>query len=79
MPEIGVIGNDALKMADLLNRLPIPQKVIAASEAESDLPLLLNKTGKNGMATIYVCYDKTCRKPVNTIREALEEINQSNN
>jgi uncharacterized protein YyaL (SSP411 family) len=52
----------------------IPNKVVCASTNISNLPLLAHRRGEN-QTLIYVCYNKTCQKPVHTVAEALVDIN----
>ena len=74
--EIAIVGPDAdLKRKDL-DRFFIPNKVVLGTTDTSELPLLMDKTDKNGHALIYVCYDKTCQLPVSTVEEALIQINR---
>ena len=74
--EIAIVGPDAdLKRKDL-DRFFIPNKVVLGTTDTSELPLLMDKTDKNGQALIYVCYDKTCQLPVSTVEEALIQINR---
>ncbi len=74
LPEIAIIGKDAFTYANELNGMSIPAKVIMASLEENNLPLLEYKTAINGETTIYVCFNKTCKLPVTTIQEALQQI-----
>ena len=52
----------------------IPRKIVAASAAKTDLPLLQYKTQIKGKTAIYVCYNKTCKLPVTDLDEALTLI-----
>jgi hypothetical protein len=38
------------------------------------LPLLQDKQTQNDTTMIYVCYDKTCKLPVTSVVEALQQI-----
>lgn len=44
------------------------------SEKESELPLMEGKSPVNNEFTIYVCYNKTCQRPVHDVHEALKQI-----
>ncbi len=44
------------------------------TETGSALPLLEGKVALDDKLTIYVCYDKTCQRPVHQIDEALKQI-----
>ena len=74
LPEIAIVGEEAIGFAKKFNAMNIPMKVISASITESDLPLLKNKSAQGGKTTIYVCYDRVCKLPVHTPSEALLQI-----
>lgn len=67
--EIAVVGANAHAKANAINARFLPNKLVAASEAESaELPLLAGKTG--GLeALIYVCHDYACKRPVESLDE----------
>lgn len=71
--EVAVVGKDALEKVGELNRRYIPNKLIAGSTTDSDMPLLANKFSE-GETTIFVCIDGTCKLPVNAVDKALEQI-----
>jgi uncharacterized protein YyaL (SSP411 family) len=41
---------------------------------KSELPLLSGKVATQEQPTIYVCYAKTCQRPVHSVAEALEQL-----
>jgi uncharacterized protein len=51
-----------------------PFTVTMGSVAKSELPLLSGKIAVNSQPTIYVCYNKTCQKPVHEISDAIEQL-----
>ncbi|MBK8556159.1 MAG: thioredoxin domain-containing protein [Lewinellaceae bacterium] len=67
--EIGVVGPGALEKAIALQTLYLPNKVVAASETETDtIPLLAGKAcGEN--ALIYLCQDFAWQRPVENMVE----------
>jgi uncharacterized protein len=70
--EIAIVGPGSRKLAAELQQTYLPNKVVAVSEAETDaLPILTGKKTMNEKATIYVCYDRACQRPVGTVKEAL--------
>ncbi|MCL4139316.1 UNVERIFIED_CONTAM: hypothetical protein GTU68_062097 [Idotea baltica] len=71
--EIAIVGEDALQKLKELNKKYIPNKLIAGSTSDSDMPLLEYKYSKNE-TTIYVCIDGTCQLPVKEIENALKQI-----
>jgi len=44
------------------------------SESVSQLPLLKDRNPKENETLIYVCYNKTCKLPVKTVAEALDQL-----
>lgn len=72
--EIAIIGEDFLLLSHELQRHFIPNKVISASFKSNDLPLLRNRIAIADKTTLYVCYNKSCKLPVHSIQEALEQI-----
>ncbi|MEX2233616.1 MAG: thioredoxin domain-containing protein [Cyclobacteriaceae bacterium] len=74
MAEVVLIGKNIKGMALSFMNLFQPFALTMAKETNSELPLLADKATINGMPTIYVCYNKTCQKPVNTIEEAVQQL-----
>jgi uncharacterized protein YyaL (SSP411 family) len=74
--EIAVVGKGAKQKALGLHRFYHPNSVIAASDTtDKEIPLLSDKTeNKDGEALIYVCFNKTCQRPVTAIEEALPQL-----
>ncbi|PIQ48383.1 MAG: thioredoxin domain-containing protein [Cytophagales bacterium CG12_big_fil_rev_8_21_14_0_65_40_12] len=78
--EIALVGEDIQKQALEFYQSFIPNKVLAGSDGkdESNIPLLEQRTTINGQTTFYVCYNKACQLPVNSVSEALELIEKGN-
>lgn len=74
MAEVAFIGNDAQPASQQLHSNFQPFALTMGSETASELPLLEGKTSPEGALTIYVCYNKTCQRPVHTVREAESQI-----
>jgi uncharacterized protein YyaL (SSP411 family) len=72
--EIAIIGPDYETIANQFHTLFIPNKVMAATEQPSKLPLLVNRLAIEGKTTIYVCQNKACQLPVFTVEQAIELI-----
>lgn len=51
----------------------IPNALLAGSKTPSTLALLQNRV-VNGKSLIYVCQNKACKLPVETVEEALEQV-----
>ncbi len=69
--EIAVMGVDTREAKKELNNVYIPNKIILGG-ATSKLPLLRDK--QSDETKIYVCKNKTCQLPVNTVAEAIKNI-----
>lgn len=71
--EIVISGENSLEKRNEFYHQYLPNKIIIGSIKKSNLPLLQEKQ-PNGKTMIYVCYNKTCQKPVETVEEALKQI-----
>ncbi|MBL0047453.1 MAG: thioredoxin domain-containing protein [Bacteroidetes bacterium] len=71
--EIAVVGEDAEKIRKELEQHFIPNKLLLGTRAESKLPLLEGKYIA-GKTLIYVCKNKTCQRPVSSVKEALNQL-----
>ncbi len=69
--EVAVVGKDAVSKISELNKFYIPNKLIAGSTSENNLPLLENRFVPNE-TFIYVCVNNTCRLPVSNINDAIK-------
>jgi uncharacterized protein YyaL (SSP411 family) len=72
--EIAISGKDALHFRRSIDRQFLPNCILAGSESSSNLPLLQNRTPDKGKTMIYVCYNKTCKLPVESVEEALKQL-----
>ncbi len=72
--EVIIVGPQAKEFANEINEQFLPNKIISASTEETDLPPFEMKTAMNGETTIYICYNKSCKRPVTTVKEALSQI-----
>lgn len=75
--EVIIVGPKAREFSNELNREYIPNKIISASTDESDLPPFTLKTAIDDETTIYVCYDKSCKRPTKKVEEALAQIKKT--
>ena len=71
--EIAIVGKNAHDKRVEFNKHYIPNKLIVGSIKESKLPLLELKH-INGSTMIYVCYNKSCQKPVEKVNDALQQL-----
>jgi uncharacterized protein YyaL (SSP411 family) len=73
--EVAIVGKDAKQKTTELNQHYVPNKLIAASTTENNLPLLESRY--NPQETfIYVCVNKACKLPVKEINRALEFLRE---
>lgn len=73
--EIAIIGPEAMQMRLELGQVPYFNTLFSGTTTSSQLPLLENRTTLNDKTTIYVCYNKACRLPVNSTEEAIKQLN----
>lgn len=72
--EVLIVGDQAFEFAREINSRYLPGKVIMATRISSDLPLFRYKEPIDQKTTVFVCYNKTCKRPVFTVKEALNEL-----
>ncbi|WP_291728152.1 thioredoxin domain-containing protein [Bernardetia sp.] len=78
-PEIVVVGKEYKKVVQEISTYYIPNKIVAATESEENgenslLPLLEMRPAINNETTIYVCKNRMCQLPVNSVEEALKQM-----
>lgn len=72
--EVIIVGPKAKEYANKMNQKFIPNKIISGTVTESENTPFSLKKMINQETTIYVCFDKSCKRPVTTIEEALQQI-----
>lgn len=72
--EIAIVGEEAFNFKKELDEYFLPNKVVCATKEESELPLLEDRIAIEDKTTIYVCFNRTCKLPVHTLEEAIEQI-----
>lgn len=72
--EVAFVGPDCDQLRKNFDRFFVPNKVVAGTLNESELPLLEGRTALDGQTTIYVCFDKACQLPVKSVKEALDQL-----
>ncbi|MFC3415441.1 thioredoxin domain-containing protein [Algoriphagus hitonicola] len=74
--EVAIVGKGAQKLAgELLKKHPSNLIVAWSEKMTESAPILTGKTpDSTGNALIYVCFDHACRRPVSTIKEALDQL-----
>ena len=74
--EIIISGSKLKQLAGELNTHYLPNKIVMGTEGTSDLALLKGRAAKADKTLVYVCYDKTCQLPVETVKDALDQLKQ---
>jgi uncharacterized protein YyaL (SSP411 family) len=71
--EVAIVGENAHLIRQQLVKYYLPNVYIVGATQTSTLELLNNKF-KKGETWIYVCQNKACKQPVQTVQEALKLI-----
>ncbi len=71
--EVAVVGEDAKALVAQLNTHDLPNSLVLGSTEASELPLFKSRFVENE-TFIYVCKESTCKLPVTTVNEALEQL-----
>ncbi|QNF33456.1 thioredoxin domain-containing protein [Adhaeribacter swui] len=74
--EIAIVGPEAQSFRNSFADFYLPNAIFAGTETESQLPLLTDRLALEEETTIYVCFNKTCQLPVNSVAEALEQLDK---
>jgi uncharacterized protein len=72
--EVAIVGNDCEAARKELSKHFLPFSSLLGSIAQSQLPLLKERTALNNQTTLYVCRDKTCQLPVHSVEDALAQL-----
>jgi len=71
--EVAIVGPEAEQQRRELSRHFLPHEVLAGGQAAGELPLLQGR-GAAEQTIIYVCRDRACQLPVQTVAEALAQL-----
>jgi uncharacterized protein YyaL (SSP411 family) len=71
--QIAIVGNNVNEKLVELHKHGLTNAILAVSQNESKLPLLLNRYVKDE-TLIYVCENNACKIPVNTVEEAIKQF-----
>jgi len=71
--EIAVVGKDAPTLMADINKRYISNALIVGSNAKSELPLFKGRYSDDD-TLIYVCQNTTCKLPVETAEEAMQQL-----
>ncbi len=71
--EIAITGMDSLRRRKELDRPYLPNKVMAGTmTGDSTLPMLEERPASKEKTLVYVCFNRTCQRPVEQAEEALK-------
>jgi len=70
---VAIVGPSYITWAKAIKQ-KYPQVLVLATDKASKLPLLVDKKMSSKQSTIYICYGKTCQAPVDSVEEALEQL-----
>jgi hypothetical protein len=71
--EVVVVGPNARSLISELHKQYIPNALIAGSSTDSELPLYEDRYFEDG-TYIYVCFNNTCKLPVETTADAMRQL-----
>lgn len=71
--EVAIVGKDFEKMRRSIDHYYLPDVLMLGGDQKSAMELLKDKFVE-GQTTIYVCRDKSCKKPVTVVSEALDQL-----
>lgn len=74
MAEVAIVGPAAVDFLKKFSLQFLPFAMVQATAGPSDLPLLSDKKTQGDTTTVYVCYNRTCKLPVHSVDEALEQL-----
>ncbi|MEO6903636.1 MAG: thioredoxin domain-containing protein [Bacteroidia bacterium] len=72
--EIAIVGKTVEEKRKEFNNYYFTNRIFTGCKKSSTLPLLKNRTAEE--TNIYVCANNTCYKPVNSITEAMKQIEE---
>ncbi|MGE0772715.1 MAG: thioredoxin domain-containing protein [Cyclobacteriaceae bacterium] len=74
MAEVVMVGEKAKEVNAEMQKRFLPFALFMGTTTQSTLPLLQEKASPRHPATIFVCYNKTCKLPVHTVEEAIAQM-----
>jgi uncharacterized protein YyaL (SSP411 family) len=74
MVEVAFTGREYLNLKNEFKRNYQPFSLLTGTATTSKLPLLADKVTRDDTSMIYVCYDKTCKLPVEKVGEAIKQL-----
>ena len=71
--EIAIVGESYIERAKEIGQNYLPNTVLAATKAQSELPILQDRF-EPSETLIYVCEGGSCKLPVSDLSEALKQV-----
>ncbi len=72
--EVAIVGENAMEYRAALAQKFYPNAIVLGTTTESDLPLLQGREAIGNETTIYICYNKTCQLPVQSLEDAYNQL-----
>jgi uncharacterized protein YyaL (SSP411 family) len=72
--EVAIVGPQAPEFLQKFSLQFLPFSLFQSAKEKSSLPLMQGKEVTNNSTRIYVCFDRTCKLPVATVEEALQQL-----
>ena len=73
LKEVIIVGAQARALNQAIQQNYLPNTLFQISERASELPLLSDRFMEEE-TLIYVCENKVCLRPVNTVEKALQQL-----
>ncbi len=71
--SVVIYGEKAFSLSDEFRYHYLPNSILLSSKVKSELPLFRDRSVEN-KTLIYVCTDKGCKLPVDTVEDALKQM-----
>jgi len=72
--ELAFVGKNAMKFRKEVDKIFYPNKVVCGTSTSSILPLLENRLVDPEKTQVFICQNKVCRLPTDTIASALRQL-----
>jgi uncharacterized protein YyaL (SSP411 family) len=72
--EIAISGKNASRFRKEIDKVFYPNKVVCGTQTTSRLPLLENRNTEGDSTQVFVCQNKVCRLPADSVASALRQL-----
>ncbi|NBP69219.1 MAG: hypothetical protein EBU52_10785, partial [Cytophagia bacterium] len=72
--EVVLTGKNMFEKANTLQSVFLPFALLLKANENGEISLAKGKTNEESDVKVYVCFNKTCKLPVNSIEEALTQL-----